>query len=63
MTDETKLLISIGCWGKLMSDFQVVRQVSRQKKETVQFHEMSGKFRQVAWISLSTTKKKFPPLH
>ena len=32
---KQKLLISIGCWGKLMSDFKVVREMVRQTNETV----------------------------
>ena len=57
---KPKLLISIGRCGKLMLDFQVVRQVVRQANETVYFLELSGKLetRQVAWISPSATKKR-----
>ena len=57
---KPKLLISIGRCGKLMLDFQVVRQVVRQANETTYFHELSGKLetRQVAWISPSATKKR-----
>ena len=57
---KPKLLISIGRCGKLMLDFQVVRQVVRQANETIYFHELSGKLetRQVAWISPSATKKR-----
>ena len=32
---KTKLLISIGRWGKLMSDFYIVRHVVRQTNGTV----------------------------
>ena len=32
---EPELLNSLGCWGRFMSDFQVVRQMVRQKNETV----------------------------
>ena len=32
---KPELLISIGRWGKLKSDFQVARQVERQKNETI----------------------------
>ena len=32
---KPKILISIGRWGKLMSDFSVVRQVVRQTNKTV----------------------------
>ena len=32
---KPKPLIKIGRWGKLMSDFQVVRQVVRQTNETI----------------------------
>ena len=32
---KPKLLISIGRWEKLMSDFQVVRQVVHQTNETI----------------------------
>ena len=42
---------SIGRLGKLMSDFQVVRQVVRQINETVQFQNAK-----VAWIFPSATK-------
>ena len=45
-TNET----SIDCLGKLMSDFQIARQVIHQANETVYFHELSGTLdaRQVA---------------
>ena len=58
---KPKRQISIGRWGKPMSDFQVVRQVVRQTNETVKFHEFSGKLDaiQVAWISPSATKPSF----
>ena len=57
---KPKLLITIGRWAKLISDFQVVRQVVRQTNETVSFHELSGKLdaRQVAWMSPSATKNR-----
>ena len=57
---KPKLLISIGCRGKLMLDFQVARQVVRQTNEAVQFHELFGKLEasHVAWTSSSATKKK-----
>ena len=57
---KPKLLITIGRWAKLISDFQVVRQVVRHANETVSFHELSGKLdaRQVARISPSSTKNR-----
>ena len=59
---KAKLLISIGRWGKLMLDLQVVRQVVRQINETFQFNELSGRLdaRQVTWIFPSATKKEDP---
>ena len=32
---KQKLLISIDCWGKLIPDFKVVREVVRQTNETI----------------------------
>ena len=32
---KQNLLISTGCWGKLMSDFKVVREMVSQTNETV----------------------------
>ena len=59
---KAKLFISLGRWGKLMLDLQVVRQVVRHTNETFQLNELSGKLdaRQVTWIFPSATKKEDP---